>query len=124
MARELPAAGRLNTIEIEPLHADADEHWFEVAGLSDCVVVHRGAAVDVLATLQGPPTTSPSSMPTRRTTRTTRVSRWTSAARRDSMTGSTVQPDLQLLGDFDRRRPIRATSLHDGNVSRRAAAVR
>lgn len=54
MARELPAAGRLDTIEIEPLHADADEHWFEVAGLSDCVVVHRGAAVDVLATLQGP----------------------------------------------------------------------
>lgn len=32
MARELPAAGRLDTIEIEPLHADAAEHWFEVPG--------------------------------------------------------------------------------------------
>jgi len=54
MARELPADGRLDTIEISPLHADAAEHWFERAGLSDRVVVHRGAGVDVLATLTGP----------------------------------------------------------------------
>ena len=54
MARELPPGGRLDTIEIEQLHADAAEHWFERAGLSDRVVVHRGAGVDVLATLPGP----------------------------------------------------------------------
>jgi predicted O-methyltransferase YrrM len=54
MARQLPPDGRLDTIEIEPLHADAAEHWFERAGLSDRVVVHRGAGVDVLATLPGP----------------------------------------------------------------------
>jgi caffeoyl-CoA O-methyltransferase len=54
MARELPPGGRLDTIEIEKLHADAAEHWFERAGLSDRVVVHRGAGVDVLATLPGP----------------------------------------------------------------------
>jgi predicted O-methyltransferase YrrM len=54
MARELPPEGRLDTIEISPLHADAAEHWFERAGLSDRVVVHRGAGVDVLATLPGP----------------------------------------------------------------------
>jgi caffeoyl-CoA O-methyltransferase len=54
MARELPPDGRLDTIEIEQLHADAAEHWFERAGLSDRVVVHRGAALDVLATLPGP----------------------------------------------------------------------
>jgi predicted O-methyltransferase YrrM len=54
MARELPPGGRLDTIEIEQLHADAAEHWFERAGLSDRVVVHRGAAVDVLETLPGP----------------------------------------------------------------------
>jgi caffeoyl-CoA O-methyltransferase len=54
MARELPPDGRLDTIEIEQLHADAAEHWFERAGLSDRVVVHRGAGVDVLATLPGP----------------------------------------------------------------------
>jgi caffeoyl-CoA O-methyltransferase len=54
MARELPPDGRLDTIEIEQLHADAAEHWFERAGLSDRVVVHRGAGVDVLQTLPGP----------------------------------------------------------------------
>ena len=54
MARELPPDGRLDTIEIEALHADAAEHWFERAGLSDRVVVHRGAAVDVLEALPGP----------------------------------------------------------------------
>jgi len=54
MARELPADGHLDTIEIEQLHADAAEHWFERAGLADRVTVHRGAGVDVLATLPGP----------------------------------------------------------------------
>jgi caffeoyl-CoA O-methyltransferase len=54
MARELPPGGRLDTIEIEQLHADAAEHWFEHAGLGDRVVVHRGAGVDVLPTLTGP----------------------------------------------------------------------
>jgi caffeoyl-CoA O-methyltransferase len=54
MARELPPDGRLDTIEIETMHADAAEQWFERAGFSDRVVVHRGAGVDVLATLPGP----------------------------------------------------------------------
>src|ERR1700709_1345588 len=51
MARELPAGGQLDTIEIVKLHADAAEHWFERAGLADRVTVHRGAGLDVLATL-------------------------------------------------------------------------
>ena len=54
MARELPPGGQLDTVEIEPLHADAAEHWFERAGLADRVTVHRGAGLDVLATLPGP----------------------------------------------------------------------
>jgi len=54
MARELPAGGHLDTIEIEKLHADAAEHWFERAGLAERVTVHRGAGVDVIATLPGP----------------------------------------------------------------------
>ena len=54
MARELPEGGRLDTIEIEKLHADAAEHWFERAGLADRVTVHRGAGAEVLATLAGP----------------------------------------------------------------------
>jgi caffeoyl-CoA O-methyltransferase len=54
MARELPPGGRLDTVERETLHADAAEHWFERAGLADRVTVHRGAALDVIATLPGP----------------------------------------------------------------------
>jgi caffeoyl-CoA O-methyltransferase len=54
MARELPPGGRLDTVELETLHADAAEHWFERAGLADRVTVHRGRALDVLATLPGP----------------------------------------------------------------------
>jgi predicted O-methyltransferase YrrM len=54
MARELPADGHLDTIEIEKLHADAAEHWFERAGLGERVTVHRGAGAEVLATLSGP----------------------------------------------------------------------
>jgi caffeoyl-CoA O-methyltransferase len=54
MARELPEDGHLDTIEIEQLHADAAQHWFERAGLGGRVTVHRGAGADVLATLQGP----------------------------------------------------------------------
>ena len=54
MARELSPGGRLDTIEIEELHADAAEHWFERAGLADRVTVHRGAGADVLAGLRGP----------------------------------------------------------------------
>src|ERR1700712_3702274 len=54
MARELPAGGHLDTIEIEQLHADAAEHWFERAGLGGRGTLHRGAGADVLATPQGP----------------------------------------------------------------------
>ena len=54
MARELPPGGHMDTIEIEEMHAEAAEHWFERAGLADRVTVHRGAGLDVLATLPGP----------------------------------------------------------------------
>jgi predicted O-methyltransferase YrrM len=49
MARELPPGGHLDTVEVNPMHADAAEHWFEHAGLADRVTVHRGAGLDVLA---------------------------------------------------------------------------
>jgi caffeoyl-CoA O-methyltransferase len=54
MARELSPGGHMDTIEIEKMHADAAEHWFERAGLADRVTVHRGAGLDVLARLPGP----------------------------------------------------------------------
>jgi predicted O-methyltransferase YrrM len=54
MARELPPGGHMDTIEIQEMHAEAAEHWFARAGLADRVTVHRGAGLDVLATLPGP----------------------------------------------------------------------
>jgi predicted O-methyltransferase YrrM len=54
MARELPPHGHMDTIELEQMHADAAEHWFERAGLADRVTVHRGAGGDVLPKLAGP----------------------------------------------------------------------
>jgi predicted O-methyltransferase YrrM len=50
IARELPPDGHLDTVEVNPMHADAAEHWFARAGLADRVTVHRGAGLDVLAT--------------------------------------------------------------------------
>lgn len=54
IARQLPAGGHLDTVELDDLHADAAEHWFRQAGVDDRVTVHRGRALDVLATLSGP----------------------------------------------------------------------
>jgi caffeoyl-CoA O-methyltransferase len=54
MARALPADGRLDTLELSDLHADAAEAWFARAGLGERVRVHRGPALETLATLEGP----------------------------------------------------------------------
>ncbi len=54
MARALPPDGHIDTIELEPLHADAAEHWLREAGVAKRVRVHRGRAADVLHTLPGP----------------------------------------------------------------------
>ncbi len=54
MARALPPDGRIDTIELEALHADAAEHWLREAGVAERVTVHRGRAADVLRSLSGP----------------------------------------------------------------------
>lgn len=54
MARALPLGGRLDTIEVDPVHAEAATGWIARAGLDDRVRVVRGAALDVLPTLEGP----------------------------------------------------------------------
>lgn len=54
MARALPEDGHLDTVELDPIHADAAEHWIREAGLSDRVTVIRGAALDVARSLDGP----------------------------------------------------------------------
>jgi caffeoyl-CoA O-methyltransferase len=47
MARELAGGGHMDTIEIETLHADAAEHWFERAGLADHVLPSLPGPYDV-----------------------------------------------------------------------------
>jgi predicted O-methyltransferase YrrM len=54
IARALAEGGRLDTLEISDVHADAAEGWFAEAGLADRVTVHRGPALDTLAGLEGP----------------------------------------------------------------------
>lgn len=53
-ARALPDDGHVDTVEIDPEHADIAEEWFRRSGLSDRVTVHRGSALDVVPGLPGP----------------------------------------------------------------------
>jgi len=54
IARALPADGLLDTLELSEYHADAAEGWFMRAGLAERVRVHRGPALETLATMEGP----------------------------------------------------------------------
>lgn len=51
MARALPRGGRVDTIELEPRHADFARRWIAGSDVPDRVVVHQGAGTDVLARL-------------------------------------------------------------------------
>ena len=46
--------GHLDTVEIDPEHADIAEGWFREGGIADRVTVHRGPALEVIPSLQGP----------------------------------------------------------------------
>ena len=56
MARALPPdpVGHLDTVELAEMHAEAAERHLGEAGLADRVTVHRGRALEVMATLEGP----------------------------------------------------------------------
>jgi caffeoyl-CoA O-methyltransferase len=54
LARALPPAGKLITIEVDAHHADVARSNITRAGLADRVDVRVGAALDVLPTLSGP----------------------------------------------------------------------
>jgi predicted O-methyltransferase YrrM len=54
LARSLPAGGHVDTLEINPEHAEVARTNLERAGLRDTVTVHVGPAVDTLPTLSGP----------------------------------------------------------------------
>lgn len=53
IARALPAAGQVVTIEAEPRHAAFAEAWLRRAGLADRVEVRVGRALDVLPAFDG-----------------------------------------------------------------------
>jgi predicted O-methyltransferase YrrM len=53
-AQAIPSGGHIDTVEIEPEHADIAEGWFAKGGLSGKITVHRGAALDVVPGLGGP----------------------------------------------------------------------
>ena len=54
MARALPERGRIDTIEFSAHHAQVAAANLATAGVADRVVLHQGAALDVLPTLEGP----------------------------------------------------------------------
>ncbi|HEY6379867.1 MAG TPA: O-methyltransferase [Candidatus Dormibacteraeota bacterium] len=54
MARGLPAGGRVDTVEVDPARADRAQRWLERAGVAASVRILRGAALDVLPTLEPP----------------------------------------------------------------------
>lgn len=54
LARALPAGGKLDTLEIDPKHAQVARANFARAGLADRVEVHVGPAIDILPRLAGP----------------------------------------------------------------------
>ncbi|HEX3868194.1 MAG TPA: O-methyltransferase, partial [Gemmatimonadaceae bacterium] len=53
MARALPPAGRVTSIEIDPAHAAFARRYVDRAGLSERVEIREGRALDVLPALDG-----------------------------------------------------------------------
>ena len=53
MARALPAAGRLITIEVDDRHAEFARRYFVRAGLDDRIEVRIGRAMDILPAFDG-----------------------------------------------------------------------
>lgn len=54
MARALPPHGIVTTIEFNELHAEVARQNINNAGLAERVMLHTGAALDVLPTLEAP----------------------------------------------------------------------
>jgi len=54
MARALPPHGSITTIEFNAHHAEVASQNIEKAGLAERVTLHRGAALDILPTLDAP----------------------------------------------------------------------
>ncbi len=53
MAAALPPDGRIDTCEVDDVHAEVARRHIEAAGLSDRITVHLGPALETLARLEG-----------------------------------------------------------------------
>ena len=53
-ALALPDDGQVDTIEVDPEHAQIAEDWFRQGGISEKVTVHLGSALEVVPGLEGP----------------------------------------------------------------------
>lgn len=53
-AQALGPDGHVDTVELEPEHADIAEGWFREGGLEGQITVHRGKALEVVPGLTGP----------------------------------------------------------------------
>ena len=53
-AQAIGPDGHVDTVEIDPEHADIAEGWFRSGGLAGRITVHRGPALEVVPRLDGP----------------------------------------------------------------------
>jgi predicted O-methyltransferase YrrM len=53
-AQAIPVDGHIDTVEIDPDHAQIAEGWFAEGGIADKITVHRGPALEVVPGLSGP----------------------------------------------------------------------
>jgi predicted O-methyltransferase YrrM len=53
MAAGLPPDGRIDTLEIEPTHAEVAQRYFDRSPSGDKITLHLGPAVETIASLEG-----------------------------------------------------------------------
>ena len=53
MAAALPPEGRIDTLDIEPKHAEVAQRYFDRSPHGDKITLHLGPAVETIATLEG-----------------------------------------------------------------------
>jgi caffeoyl-CoA O-methyltransferase len=53
MAAALPADGRIDTLDIEPRHAEVAQRYFDRSPHGDKITLHLGPALDTIASLEG-----------------------------------------------------------------------
>ena len=53
MAAALPAGGRIDTCDIEPVHAEVAQRYIDESPYADRITIHLGPALETIASLEG-----------------------------------------------------------------------